>query len=91
MVTVEENGLNTVITAGNRLTRKQRFLQASQTIIKNIFSLARYRELIRNLVVRDLKVRYRSSALGILWSLFNPLLMMVVFTVVFTVMTPYSD
>lgn len=47
-----------------------------------------YRELVRNLVVRDLKVRYKNSVLGILWSLLNPLLMMTVLTVVFTVMTP---
>ena len=91
MVTVEESGAKIVITANGNLTRKQQFLYASQTIIKNIFNLARYRDLTANLVVRDLKVRYRNSMLGILWSLFNPLLMMVVFTVVFTVMTPYSD
>lgn len=48
--------------------------------------LWRYRELIQNLVVRDLKVRYKNSALGVLWSLLNPLLMMLVFTAVFTVM-----
>ena len=45
-----------------------------------------YRELIANLVVRDLKVRYKNSALGIAWSWLNPLLMMIVLTVVFTVM-----
>jgi ABC-type polysaccharide/polyol phosphate export permease len=44
-----------------------------------------YRELIRNLVVRDLKVRYRSSVLGIAWSWLNPLLMMLVYTLLFTV------
>ncbi len=43
------------------------------------------RELVYNLVVRDLKVRYKNSALGILWSLLNPLLMMLVFTFVFGV------
>ena len=47
-----------------------------------------YRELTRNLVVRDVKVRYKNSVLGVLWSLLNPLLMTLVFTVVFTVMTP---
>lgn len=52
--------------------------------------LWRYRELVRNLVLRDLKVRYRSSVLGFAWSLLNPLLMMLVFTVVFTVLTPSS-
>ena len=47
-----------------------------------------YRDLLYNLVIRDLKVRYRHSVLGILWSLLNPLLMMVIFTLVFTVMMP---
>ena len=44
-----------------------------------------YRDLIRNLVVRDLKVRYKSSILGIAWSWLNPLLMMLVYTLLFTV------
>ncbi|MBI2320993.1 MAG: ABC transporter permease [Chloroflexi bacterium] len=48
----------------------------------------RYRELVRNLVVRDLKARYKNSVLGFLWSLLNPLLMMAVFTVVFKVLMP---
>lgn len=50
--------------------------------------LWRYRDLIRNLVVRDLKARYKNSVLGFLWSLLNPLGMMVVFMFVFTVMMP---
>ncbi len=50
--------------------------------------LISYRDLIVNLVVRDLKVRYKSSVLGFIWSLLNPLLMMLVFTVVFTVLFP---
>lgn len=44
----------------------------------------RYKPLVRELVVRDLKVKYRRSALGYLWSLLNPLLMMCVMTVVFS-------
>lgn len=60
--------------------------------LKDLFSrvqeLLRYHELIKNLVVRDLKLRYRSSVLGFLWCLINPLLMMTVFTVVFTVLLP---
>ena len=53
--------------------------------LRELFS---YRELIENLIIRDLKVRYKNSALGFLWSLLNPLLLMMVFTLVFTVMLP---
>jgi len=48
----------------------------------HLLALWRYRELLRNFVVRDLKARYKSSVLGFFWSLANPLLMMVVYTVV---------
>jgi lipopolysaccharide transport system permease protein len=50
-----------------------------------------YRELLINLTVRDLKVRYKNSALGIAWSLLNPILMMLVFTLVYTVMLGQSN
>lgn len=43
-----------------------------------------FRDLVWNLLVRDLKVRYKYSVLGILWSLLNPLLMMLIFALVFT-------
>jgi len=45
--------------------------------------LFRYRSLLRDLVARDLKVRYKRSALGVLWTMLNPLLLMIIFTVVF--------
>jgi ABC-type polysaccharide/polyol phosphate export permease len=41
------------------------------------------RELLRQLVGKELKVRYKGSALGFLWSLLTPLLLTGVFTVVF--------
>jgi len=53
-----------------------------------LVELFQYRELLYNLVVRDLKVRYKNSVLGVAWSVLNPLFMMLVFTVVFTVMQP---
>lgn len=46
--------------------------------------LVSYRSLVRNLVTKDLKVRYKNSVLGFVWSLLNPLLMMVIYTFVFT-------
>ena len=57
-------------------------------MIRRVADLYHYRELTRNLVTRDLKVRYKNSVLGVLWSLLNPLLMTLVFTVVFTLMIP---
>jgi len=53
--------------------------------------LVQYRELVLNLTIRELKARYKSSALGFLWSLLNPLGMMLVFTFVFTVMMPNNQ
>lgn len=51
--------------------------------------LWRHRGLIAVLVRRDLSARYRSSILGYLWSLFNPLLLLAVYAVVFTsIFTP---
>lgn len=45
----------------------------------------RFRWLLYELVKRDLKLRYRGSALGIAWTLLNPVLFMAVYTVVFSV------
>jgi homopolymeric O-antigen transport system permease protein len=46
-------------------------------------SVYRYRELLKNLVLKDLKLKYRGSAFGFLWSLANPLLMISVYAVAF--------
>lgn len=48
---------------------------------KEIF---RYRELLRNLVARDIKVRYKRSFLGFVWVMLNPLLMMLVMNIIFS-------
>ena len=52
--------------------------------IVELQELWRYRNLIRNLVARDLKVRYKRSALGFLWVTINPLLTTIVLSVVFS-------
>lgn len=44
----------------------------------------KYRFLLQNLIQRDIKVKYRRSTLGIMWSVLNPLLMMIVLTMVFS-------
>lgn len=45
--------------------------------------LWRYRELFRILAWRDLSVRYKQTAIGVLWALIRPLLTMLVFTIIF--------
>lgn len=52
--------------------------------------LKKYRPLLNQLVLRDLKVKYRRSFLGYLWSLLNPLLMMCVMTLVFSYIFRFS-
>lgn len=54
------------------------------SISSTITALAGYRHLLRNLVLKDLKLKYRGSVFGFLWSLANPLLMIVVYTIAFT-------
>ncbi len=53
-------------------------------MMKKLREMYDYRELIVNFVVKDLKVRYKNSMLGFLWSLLNPLFMMLIFTFVFS-------
>ena len=55
-------------------------------ITASLQRLNKYKALLRELVVRDLKIKYRRSFLGYLWSLLNPLLMMTIMSVVFSYM-----
>ena len=48
--------------------------------------LFRYRELFLNLFRRELRVKYRGSLLGVAWSLVNPLVLVGVYTLVFSVL-----
>ncbi len=53
----------------------------------------RYRELLGNLFRRDLQAKYRGSALGVLWTVANPIMLMGVYLLVFGVVwkTPFSS
>jgi len=57
-------------------------------LFANLQNLFRYRALIQSLVARELKARYRGSLLGFFWSLINPLLLLLIYTFVFTVVMP---
>lgn len=52
-------------------------------IAKKFKDLYKYRVLIQSMVSRELKARYRGTILGFFWSFFNPLLLLIVYTIVF--------
>jgi ABC-type polysaccharide/polyol phosphate export permease len=51
-------------------------------VLTDLRELYKFRELLIILVLRDLKVRYKNSYLGILWSLINPIIQVIVITIV---------
>jgi len=57
-------------------------------VLASLKHLLRYRALIGSLVARELKARYRGSVLGFLWTFVNPLLLLLVYTFVFSVVMP---
>src|SRR5437773_8115918 len=54
----------------------------------SLANLVRYRGLIWSLVARELKARYRGSVLGFAWSFINPLLLLLIYSFVFTEIIP---
>jgi len=60
-------------------------------LLANLKNLIRYRGLIQSLVARELKARYRGSVLGFFWSFINPLLLLSIYTFVFTVILPNQN
>lgn len=53
--------------------------------MKAIIEIFNYREMLYNLVKKDLRTRYKGSVLGFLWTFINPLLQLVVYSAVFSV------
>lgn len=49
-----------------------------------LYGLYQYRDLLKQLVVRDVKLKYRRSILGYLWSVLDPLMTMMVLVIVFS-------
>ncbi len=60
--------------------------QVESKITQYVREFWRYRDLLKLLVVKNVKLKYRRSFLGYVWSVLNPLLIMVVMTVVFSTM-----
>lgn len=55
-------------------------------IWKQLQNFWHYKGLLKQLVIRDLRLKYRRSFLGYIWSVLNPLLIMIVMTIVFSTM-----
>ena len=51
-------------------------------MITHLRELLKYRDLLKQLIVRDLKIRYKNSVLGFFWSLLNPLVQVATITIV---------
>ncbi|HYR61486.1 MAG TPA: ABC transporter permease [Actinomycetota bacterium] len=61
---------------------------SSPALSQRILRLWTYRGLLLNLIRRDLRVRYKESALGFIWSLLNPATYLAIFYVVFVIILP---
>jgi ABC-type polysaccharide/polyol phosphate export permease len=53
-------------------------------VLEELQALVRYRDLIVQLIARSVKTRYKRSVLGVAWTMINPLLTMLVLTLVFS-------
>lgn len=53
-------------------------------MLNTLNEIYKYREMLKNLVRKDLRTRYKGSILGFLWTFLNPLLQLVVYTIVFS-------
>jgi ABC-type polysaccharide/polyol phosphate export permease len=61
-------------------------LASRRSVAAHVADVWRFRELLRQLVRKELKVRYRSSALGFVWSMLNPLFLLAVYALAFSVL-----
>lgn len=61
-------------------------MSLTKTMQDRVMRFWNYRDLLKHLVTKDIKLKYRRSFLGYMWSVLNPLLIMIVMTIVFSTM-----
>ncbi len=64
--------------------------QRNSPVIEEFQELIRYRDLLTQLIARNIKTRYKRSVLGIMWTMLSPLMMMMVLTFVFSEVFRFS-
>ncbi len=65
-------------------------MRTTRALVPGPAKLEYFRDLIYEMVLRDLKLRYKRSSIGIAWSLLNPLAQMLVFTFLFRRVLPLN-
>jgi ABC-type polysaccharide/polyol phosphate export permease len=65
--------------------------EAEMLLTEKLEDLWVHRELLWNMMVKELKVKYKRSVLGFVWSFMNPLIMLAVFSIVFAILSRGSD
>ncbi len=73
--------------AATSVTEQELHLVAPrQPVSAHLRDIWRFRELLRNLVRKELKVKYKNSALGFVWSMLNPLFLLAVYGIAFAIL-----
>jgi ABC-2 type transport system permease protein len=63
-----------------------RLVAPRRSLRQHLVDVWRYRELLVQLIRKELRVRYQSSRLGFAWSLANPLFLLAIYSIVFTIL-----
>lgn len=58
---------------------------------ETIVDIWQHRFALRNLIMKDFRIRYRNMSLGVMWSVLNPLVMLGILAVIFTFIYPQKD
>src|SRR5829696_1349096 len=83
---VEEGPLGRTMAATSIPEQELHLVAPRQPVAAHVRDIWRFRELLRNLVRKELKVRYKNSVLGFVWSMINPLFLLTVYGIVFNIL-----
>jgi ABC-type polysaccharide/polyol phosphate export permease len=83
-------GLSLAVGVGTVLIARNKLLGTNIQVLVSKGRFPYIRDLLRELVARDLKLRYKRSVLGIAWSLLNPLAQLLIFTFLFRKVLPLN-